>query len=59
MVPSLTWALECDRPQRRLSVLLQVLEVDLEKDGGLKRCMRRSFDEASSNVFGQQAGSRN
>ena len=31
MVRSLTWALECDRPQRRRSVLLQVLEVDLEE----------------------------
>ena len=32
MVLSLTWALECDRPQRRRSVLLQVLEVNLEEE---------------------------
>ena len=31
VIRSLTWALECDRPQRRRSVLLQVLEVDLEE----------------------------
>ena len=48
MVRSLTWALECDRPQRRRSVLLQVLEVDLEEG---RRCTRRSFDEAGSNVL--------
>jgi len=28
--------LECDRPQRRRSVLLQVLEVDLEEGRRLK-----------------------
>jgi len=32
VIPSLTWALECDRPQRRRSVSLQVLEVDLEEE---------------------------
>ena len=52
MVRSLTWALGCDRPQRRRSVLLQVLEVDLGGGRRLKRCTRRSkFDEASSNVL--------
>ena len=52
MVQSLTWALECDRPQRRRSVLLPVLEVDLGGGRRLKRCTRRSkFDEASSNVL--------
>ena len=52
MVQSLTWALECDRPQRRRSVLLQVLEVDCDEGRRLKRCARRSkFDEASSNVL--------
>ena len=44
--------LECDRPQRRRSVLLQVLEVDLGGGRKLKRGTRRSkFDEASSNVL--------
>ena len=52
MVRSLTWALECDRPRRRRSVLLQVLEVDLGGGRRLRRCTRRSkFDEASSNVL--------
>ena len=52
VVQSLTWALECDRPQRRRSVLLQVLEVDRDEGRRLKRCTRRSkFDEASSNVL--------
>ena len=52
VVQSLTWALECDRPQRRCSVLLQVLEVDRDEGRRLKRCTRRSkFDEASSNVL--------
>ena len=52
VVQSLTWALECERPQRRRSVLLQVLEVDHDEGRGLKRCTRRSkFDEASSNVL--------
>ena len=52
MVRSLTWALECDRPQRRHSVLLQVLEVDRDEGRRLKRCTRRSkFDEARSNVL--------
>ena len=32
MIRSLTWALEYDRPQRRRSVPLQVLEVDLEEE---------------------------
>jgi len=32
VIRSLTWALECDRPQRRRSVPLQVLEVDLEEE---------------------------
>ena len=50
MIRSLTWALECDRPQRRRSVSLQVLEVDLEEERGMKRCARRSFDEAVSSV---------
>ena len=52
VVQSLTWALECDRPQRRRSVLLQVLEVDRGEGRRLTRCTRRSkFDEASSNVL--------
>ena len=52
VVQSLTWALECDRPQRRRSVLLQVLEVDRDEGWRLTRCTRRSkFDEASSNVL--------
>ena len=52
VVQSLTWALECDRPQRRRSILLQVLEVDRDEGRRLKRCARRSkFDEVSSNVL--------
>ena len=52
VVRSLTWALECDRPQRRRSVLLQVLEVDRDEGQRLKRRTRRSkFDEASFNVL--------
>jgi len=52
VVQSLTWALECDRPQRRRSVLLQVLKVDRDEGRRVKRCTRRSkFDEASSNVL--------
>jgi len=52
VVQSLTWALECDRPQRCRSVLLQVLEVDRDEGRSLKRCTCRSkFDEASSNVL--------
>jgi len=52
VVQSLTWALECDRPQRRRSVLLQVLEVDRDEGRRVKRCTHRSkFDEASSNVL--------
>ena len=52
VVQSLTWALECDRPQRRRSVLLQVLEVDRDEGRRLKWCARRSkFDEASFNVL--------
>ena len=52
MVRSLTWALECDRPQRRRSVLLQVLEVDRDEGRRLTRRTRRSkFDEASFNVL--------
>ena len=52
VVRSLTWALECDRPQRRRFVLLQVLEVDRDEGRRSKRCTRRSkFDEASSNVL--------
>ena len=52
VVQSLTWALECDRPPRRRSVLLQVLEVDRDEGQRLKRCTRRSkFDETSSNVL--------
>ena len=52
VVQSLTWALECDRPQRRRSVLLQVHEVDRDEGRRLKRCTRRSkFDEARSNVL--------
>ena len=42
--------MECDRPQRRRSVSLQVLEVDPERNEGEKRCARRSFDEAVSSV---------
>ena len=58
MVPSLTWALECDRPQRHRSVLLQVLEVDRDEGRRLKRRTRRSkFDEAKFQRSGQQAGS--
>ena len=57
MVRSLTWALECDRPQRRRSVLLQVLEVDLEEG--------RRFEAVHTSILwrgrfqrsGQQAGS--
>ena len=37
VVQSLTWALECDRPQRRRSVLLQVLEVDRDEGRRLRR----------------------
>ena len=52
VVQSLTWALDCDRPQRRRSVLLQVLEVDRDEGRGLTRCTHRSkFDEASFNVL--------
>ena len=52
VVQSLTWALECDRPQRRRSVLMQVLEVDRDEGWRVKRCARQSkFDEASSNVL--------
>ena len=58
VVQSLTWALECDRPQRRRSVLLQVLEVDCGEGRRLTRRTRRSkFDEAKLQRFGQQAGS--
>ena len=58
MIRSLTWALECDRPQRRRSVLLQVLEVDRGEGRRLKRRTRRSkFDEAKLQRSGQQAGS--
>ena len=58
MVRSLTWALECDRPQRRRSVLLQVLEVDRGEGRRQTRRIRRSkFDEAKLQRSGQQAGS--
>ena len=58
MVRSLTWALECDRPQRRRSVLLQVLEVDRGKGRRQTRRIHRSkFDEAKLQRSGQQAGS--
>ena len=58
MVRSLTWALECDRLQRRRSVLLQVLEVDRGEGRRQARRIRRSkFDEAKLQRFGQQAGS--
>ena len=58
VVQSLTWASERDRPQRRRSVLLQVLEVDRGEGRRLTRRIRRSkFDEAKLQRFGQQAGS--
>ena len=54
---SLTWASERDRPQRRRSVLLQVLEVDRGERRRLTRRTRRSkFDEAKLQRSGQQAG---
>ena len=58
MVQSLTRASERDRPQRRRSVLLQVLEVNRGEGRTLTRRRSRSkFDEAELQRFGQQAGS--
>ena len=57
MIPSLTWASECDRPQRRRVVSLQVLEIDPEEE--------RKWEAARTSILwrgilqrsGQQAGS--
>jgi len=58
VVQSLTWASERDRPQRRRSVLLQVLKVDRGERRRLTRRRSRSkFDKAKLQRFGQQAGS--
>jgi len=57
VIPSLTWASECDRPQRRRIVSLQVLEIDPEEE--------RKWEAARTSILwrgilqrsGQQAGS--
>ena len=57
MVRLLTWALECDRPQRRRSVLLQVLEVDLEEGRTFEAVRKSILRRGSFQRSDQQAGS--
>ena len=57
MIRSLTWALECDRPQRRRSVLLQVLEVDLGEGRTFEAVRKSILRRGSFQRSDQQAGS--
>jgi len=57
VVQSLTWALECDRPHGRRSVLLQVLEVDLGEGRKMEAVRKSILRRGKLLRSGQQAGS--
>ena len=59
MISSLTWALECDRPQWHRVVSLQVLEIDPEEERRWEAVRTSILWRGNFQRSGQQAGSHN